>query len=309
MGFLRVAATGALLAASAAAFTPASSPLLAPCSARLNPAACRATRAQGMKMVVGGGFEEGAQTLLSVLDTVPFVDEVTGEAQGFTAPVNHFASVIGLWVLFALPVWSAAYKQAGCDTPDWFGVSQVSEDAPGIGMLAKASPEYQGPSFREGLEYVFSFLWKPPILIAWKPRTDLDRESMDPSRDTVVSSLYKGLGGALDKTAVYDEEDQLLILSDIVTFEETDLGRRREKQALASGNLAEDTNFGRSLIEISERTRKGSSKSFSEKTVNIAADELAALRAAAASKGGGGRGPAVKAAPAPKPTARKPAPK
>lgn len=38
---------------------------------------------------------------------------------------------------------------------------------------------------------------------------------MDPARDTVVSSLYKGLGGALDKTAVYDEEDQLLILSDM----------------------------------------------------------------------------------------------
>lgn len=43
----------------------------------------------------------------------------------------------------------------------------------------------------QGLDYVFSFVWKPPILIAWKPRADLDREAMDPARDTVVSSLYK----------------------------------------------------------------------------------------------------------------------
>lgn len=57
--------------------------------------------------------------------------------------------VIGLWVLFALPVWSAAYKQAGCDTPEWFGISQVAEDAPGIGLIAKAAPEYDGPTFRE----------------------------------------------------------------------------------------------------------------------------------------------------------------
>jgi hypothetical protein len=59
--------------------------------------------------------------------------------------------VIGLWVLFALPVWSAAYKQAGCDTPSWFGISQVAEDAPGIGLVAKAAPDYDGPSFREVL--------------------------------------------------------------------------------------------------------------------------------------------------------------
>ena len=59
------------------------------------------------------------------------------------------SQVIGLWVLFALPVWSAAYKQAGCDTPEWFGISQVAEDAPGIGLIAKAAPEYDGPTFRE----------------------------------------------------------------------------------------------------------------------------------------------------------------
>ena len=28
-------------------------------------------------------------------------------------------------VLFALPVWSAAYKQAGAQNPEWLGVSQV----------------------------------------------------------------------------------------------------------------------------------------------------------------------------------------
>merc|ERR1719163_1770024 len=112
---------------------------------------------------------EGAQQLLAVAQNVPFVDEVTGEPQGFTAPLNHFASVIGL--------------------------SQVAEDAPGIGLVAKAAPVYDGPSFREGLEYTLSFFWKPPILIAWKPRADLDRDAMDPARDTVVSSLYKSFGG------------------------------------------------------------------------------------------------------------------
>lgn len=44
---------------------------------------------------------------------------------------------------------------------------------------------------------------------------DLDQASMDPARDTVVSKLYKGLGGATDKAAYYDEEDQLLIKSEM----------------------------------------------------------------------------------------------
>merc|ERR1711966_195682 len=224
---------------------------------------------------------EGAQQLLAVAQNVPFVDEVTGEPQGFTAPLNHFASVIGLWVLFALPVWSAAYKQAGCDTPSWFGISQVAEDAPGIGLVAKAAPVYDGPSFREGVEYVFSFVWKPPILIAWKPRADLDRDAMDPARDTVVSSLYKSFGGSTDKSAIYDEEDQLLILSDIVTFEETDLGRRRDAIAEAAGWMTGNPSFGRSLIEYSEQTRKGKRESG---TVTISSEELAKLRAEAAKK-------------------------
>ena len=222
---------------------------------------------------------EGAAQLLAAAQNVPFVDEVTGDPQGFTAPVNHFASVIGLWVLFALPVWSAAYKQAGCDTPEWFGISQVAEDAPGIGLIAKAAPEYDGPSFREGLEYVLSFVWKPPILIAWKPRADLDREAMDPARDTVVSSLYKSFGGATDKTAIYDEEDQLLILSEIEELPETPLGQRRNAIAEANGWFSGNPSFGKSLLEYSEETRKGKRDTG---TVAISVEELQKLRAEAA---------------------------
>jgi len=39
---------------------------------------------------------QGAAQLLAVAQNVPFVDEVTGDPQGFTAPVNHFASVSAL---------------------------------------------------------------------------------------------------------------------------------------------------------------------------------------------------------------------
>jgi len=35
--------------------------------------------------------------------------------------------VIGLWVLFSLPVWSGAYRQAGGTNPEWFGISHVAE--------------------------------------------------------------------------------------------------------------------------------------------------------------------------------------
>lgn len=59
------------------------------------------------------------------------------------------AQVISLWLLFSLPVWSAAYKQAGADTLDWIGISQVSEDVPGLGAYAKYTPDYDGPTFRE----------------------------------------------------------------------------------------------------------------------------------------------------------------
>jgi hypothetical protein len=44
---------------------------------------------------------EGVQFLLSAVENVPFVDELTGAPQGFTAPVNHFLSVIGLWVRYS----------------------------------------------------------------------------------------------------------------------------------------------------------------------------------------------------------------
>jgi len=35
--------------------------------------------------------------------------------------------VIGLWLLFSLPVWTGAYKQAGGSNPEWFGISHVAE--------------------------------------------------------------------------------------------------------------------------------------------------------------------------------------
>ena len=36
---------------------------------------------------------DGAVQLIATAQNVPFVDEVTGDPQGFTAPLNHFASV------------------------------------------------------------------------------------------------------------------------------------------------------------------------------------------------------------------------
>jgi len=235
-------------------------------------------------MVLDASVTEGAQTLLAAVQNVPFVDELTGEPQGFTAPLNHFFSVIGLWVLFALPVWSAAYKQAGASNPEWAGASHVREDIPGLGLVTKAAPEWDGPTFSEGLAYVFSFFWKPPILIAWRPREDLVVDAMDPARDTVVSKLYKGFGGASDKSAVYDEEDQLLIKSEIQVFEETPLGKRREAVAEANGWFEGNPSFGRSLIEFSEVTKKAKGTAAPGK-VQISAAELAALKAAAAAKG------------------------
>lgn len=74
---------------------------------------------------------------------------------------------------------------------------------------------------------------------------DLDRALMDPARETVVSGLYKGLGGALDKTAVYDEEDQLLILSEMEVFPETELGNRRMAIAEKAGWLTGNPSFGK----------------------------------------------------------------
>jgi hypothetical protein len=200
---LRVSAcVGLALVAGAEAFAPSG---MATTGARL---ALRQTSARqsglvGPKMMDVNSVADGAQAIIAAagVANVPFVDEVTGDGAGFTSPLSHFGSVISLWILFSLPVWSAAYKKAGGDSPEWFGVSQVTADAPGIGAFPRYTPDYNGPAFSEGLAYVFSFVWKPPILIAWKPRGDLDRATMDPTRETVVSSLYKGLGGALDKTA------------------------------------------------------------------------------------------------------------
>jgi hypothetical protein len=87
--------------------------------------------------------------------------------------------VIGLWVLFALPVWSAAYKQAGCDTPEWFGISQVAEDAPGIGLIAKAAPDYDGPTFREVQARFLS--WRPFRVVCLRKR-QAQKERMAPRR-------------------------------------------------------------------------------------------------------------------------------
>jgi len=148
---------------------------------------------------------------------------------------------------------------------------------------------------------------------------DLDAEFMDPARDTVVSSLYKAFGGSSDKVtprdrpalparrappsgvlgerqwhidwalkctclqaALYDEEDQLLIRSDIEIFPETPLGKRREAIAAAAGWYDGNPSFGKSLLEYAEETRKGSGKQFG--TVTISAEELKKLRAEAAKK-------------------------
>jgi len=263
------------------AFAPATGAFSTRLGLRSNAAARRA-RAAPAKMSLDSSVVEGAQAVLAAVQNVPFTDELTGEAQGFTAPLNHFLSVLGLWALFALPVWSAAYKQAGAQNPEWTGASHVREDIPGLGLVTRAAPEWDGPTFGEGLAYVFSFFWKPPILIAWRPREDLVVDAMDPARDTVVSKLYKGLGGASDKAAYYDEEDQLLIKSEIQIFEETPLGKRREALAEKNGWYEGNPSFGRSYIEFNEVTKKN--KGVAPGKVQISASELAALKAAAAAR-------------------------
>ncbi len=45
---------------------------------------------------------EAAQYILGAVPNVPFVDEITGEPQGFTAPLTHFGSVISVWVSVSL---------------------------------------------------------------------------------------------------------------------------------------------------------------------------------------------------------------
>ena len=100
---LRKIALGFALAVAVAptadAFTSPSS-MMVSSKARLNAAASArmrpAVRKSGVKM--SAEAFEGAQAVLSAVQNVPFVDELTGEPQGFTAPLNHFASVLSLWV-------------------------------------------------------------------------------------------------------------------------------------------------------------------------------------------------------------------
>jgi hypothetical protein len=60
------------------------------------------------------GFDAAAQ-LLATAQNVPFVDEVTGDPQGFTAPINHFASVSFPACLSPFSFsWPAAYTDSCC---------------------------------------------------------------------------------------------------------------------------------------------------------------------------------------------------
>ena len=101
----RLALVLAGCAATASAFAPADMAGL-----RLKSAAAVSRRpaATAPKMALEG--IEGAAQLFAVAQNVPFVDEVTGEAQGFTAPVNHFASVS--FSLHALPLYRATAFRA-----------------------------------------------------------------------------------------------------------------------------------------------------------------------------------------------------
>ena len=56
-------------------------------------AAARRARAAPAKMSLDSSVVDGAQAILAAVQNVPFTDELTGEAQGFTAPQNHFLSV------------------------------------------------------------------------------------------------------------------------------------------------------------------------------------------------------------------------
>lgn len=74
------------------AFAPATCAFGTRLGLRSNAAARRA-RAAPAKMSLDSSVVEGAQAVLAAVQNVPFTDELTGEAQGFTAPLNHFLSV------------------------------------------------------------------------------------------------------------------------------------------------------------------------------------------------------------------------
>ena len=93
MALLRLSALCAAVA-SASAFAPAGMAGL-----RLKSGAAVARRPAATAPKMSLDIVDGAVQLLATAQNVPFVDEVTGDPQGFTAPVNHFASVSALLCL------------------------------------------------------------------------------------------------------------------------------------------------------------------------------------------------------------------
>jgi hypothetical protein len=83
-------------ASSALAFAPSS---FVPAKGRASPAVTRhSARSKATTKMALEGIET-AQYILGAVPNVPFVDEITGEPQGLTAPLTHFGSVISLWVM------------------------------------------------------------------------------------------------------------------------------------------------------------------------------------------------------------------
>lgn len=80
------------LVAGAHAFAPAGMVPGARLSLRKATSARSVTAMPKMSIDVNQ-IADGAQTLLAAVPNVPFVDEITGEPQGFTAPIVHFGSV------------------------------------------------------------------------------------------------------------------------------------------------------------------------------------------------------------------------
>ena len=94
MVWLSKAALAALcvVVPAANAFAPAAS-IVRPAGLRSAAVSARPARNFGPKMTLDSSIVDGAQALISAVENIPFTDELTGEAQGFTAPLNHFASV------------------------------------------------------------------------------------------------------------------------------------------------------------------------------------------------------------------------
>lgn len=104
MAFLRLSAVAAAVA-SATAFAPSG---MAGLRLKSGAAVSRRPAATAPKMSLD--IVDGAVQLLAAAPNVPFVDEVTGDPQGFTAPINHFASVSALRCL--LPIhWLMVHRR------------------------------------------------------------------------------------------------------------------------------------------------------------------------------------------------------